>query len=74
MEQIPHSGGFVFALCRSSELIGAAPKQKSTAVAVDCSILCRDDKIRTCDPLHPMDSMAKRDAAGCYGFHRLIAP
>jgi hypothetical protein len=32
----------------------------------------RGDKIRTCDPLHPMDSMAKRDATRCYGLLRLI--
>ena len=33
----------------------------------------RGDKIRTCDPLHPMDSRAKRDATHCEGLHRLIA-
>jgi hypothetical protein len=34
-------------------------------------VIGRGDKIRTCDPLHPMDSRAKRDATGCHGLHRL---
>jgi hypothetical protein len=33
----------------------------------------RGDKIRTCDPLHPMDSGLKRDATRCYGLHRSMA-
>ncbi len=43
--------------------------QRSPGVIVSIG---RGDKIRTCDPLHPMDSRAERDATRCYGFHRLI--
>jgi hypothetical protein len=32
----------------------------------------RGDKIRTCDPLHPMDSMAKRDETLCHALNRVI--
>jgi hypothetical protein len=39
---------------------------------MDPQVIGRGDKIRTCDPLHPMDSKVNRDATGCYGLHRLI--
>jgi hypothetical protein len=31
----------------------------------------RGDKIRTCDPLHPMDSAAKRDETLCHALNRV---
>jgi transcription antitermination factor NusG len=36
------------------------------------SVEIMECQIRTCDPLHPMDSRAKRDATRCDGLHRLI--
>jgi hypothetical protein len=35
-------------------------------------VIGRGDKIRTCDPLHPMDSMAKRDETLCHALNRVI--
>jgi hypothetical protein len=38
----------------SSELDASCSKAKTSAIAEALTIFGRDDKIRTCDPLHPM--------------------